>query len=74
MSIEDKVNLKEKTPQEESGSEAKKQRMALPEAPASEWPECWVMPDGECEDQKKPNKKEPNEQVGVEALKELGIR
>ncbi len=39
----------------------------------SEWPEAWLMPKGECADQKAPNKLDPNVPVTVEELKALGI-
>jgi len=39
----------------------------------NEWPEAWLMPDGDCEDQKKLNKLEPNVPVTVQELKDLGI-
>jgi len=44
----------------------------LPQAPDSEWPEAWYMSE-DLEDQKKPNKKNPNEPLSVEALRRLGI-
>ena len=43
------------------------------EAPNSEWPEAWLMAE-EVDDQKKPNKMEPNVPFDVDALRELGIR
>lgn len=43
------------------------------QSPASDWPEAWIMPDGDCKDQKKMNKKEPNVPVTVEELKDIGI-
>jgi hypothetical protein len=43
------------------------------QAPASEWPEAWIMPEGDCENQKAPNKMEPNVPVTVEELQDLGI-
>ena len=43
------------------------------QAPDSEWPEAWLMPTGECTDQKSPNKLDPNVPVTVEELKALGI-
>ena len=46
---------------------------AMEQAPASEWPEAWLMPEGECADQKAPNKLDPNVPVTVEELKALGI-
>lgn len=46
----------------------------LEESPASDWPEAWLMlPDGEYEDQKALNKKEPHVPVTVEQLKDIGI-
>jgi len=52
--------------------EAKKQKASLPESPDEEWPECWIMTDT-CENQKEENRKEPNEPVSVDTLRELGI-
>lgn len=46
---------------------------AMEQAPDSEWPEAWLMPKGECADQKAPNKLDPNVPVTVEELKALGI-
>jgi len=43
------------------------------QSPAGDWPEAWIMPDGDCEDQKKPNKREPNVPVSVKELQDLGI-
>ena len=43
------------------------------QAPDSEWPEAWLMPEGECANQKAPNKLDPNVPVKVEELKALGI-
>ena len=43
-------------------------------APDTEWPEAWLMPTGECMDQKAPNKLEPNVSVSAEELKEIGIK
>lgn len=65
-----------KKPVEDSTIDAtktKKQKTMLPESPDNEWPECWVMPDGECPDQKAENRKEPNEPVSVDFLRKLGI-
>lgn len=45
----------------------------MEQAPDSEWPEAWLMPDGDCKDQKASNKKDPNVPVTVEELKDLGI-
>ncbi|KAL3798697.1 hypothetical protein HJC23_004448 [Cyclotella cryptica] len=45
----------------------------LEQAPDTEWPEAWLMPDGECSDQKGLNQREPNVAVTVEELKDLGI-
>lgn len=46
---------------------------SLPEAPDNEWPEAWYMPEGECENQKALNKKEPNEPADIAALRKIGI-
>ena len=60
----------------------KKQKMeaageAYPVAPDSEWPEAWIMPnvdeEDESFDQCKPNRCEPNEPVSVQDLKSIGI-
>lgn len=53
---------------------AKQPKTMLPQAPPSDWPEAWLMPDGECENQKAPNRCEPNVAVGVEELQGLGIK
>jgi hypothetical protein len=45
----------------------------MEQAPDSEWPEAWLMPQGECVDQKAPNKLDPNVPVTVEEMKALGI-
>jgi 1,2-dihydroxy-3-keto-5-methylthiopentene dioxygenase len=44
----------------------------MPQAPESEWPEAWIMPNA-VEDQKALNKLEPNEPVTPEMMKELGV-
>mmetsp|Transcript_32717 Transcript_32717/g.55676 ORF Transcript_32717/g.55676 Transcript_32717/m.55676 type:complete len:234 (+) Transcript_32717:135-836(+) len=61
------------TKAEEEPATKKVKTGKMEQAPASEWPEAWVMPDGECEDQKAPNKQEPNVPVTVEQLQDLGI-
>lgn len=48
-------------------------RKMLPESPPTEWPSAWLMPDGDCENQKAENRCDPNVDVSVEELKELGI-
>ena len=53
-------------------ADTKKQKMSVPEAPESEWPEFWYMPD-EVSEQCKPNKLEPNMPVSTTELKKLGI-
>lgn len=45
----------------------------MEQAPASEWPEAWIMPDGECKDQKAPNRLEPNVPVTAEQMQDIGI-
>ena len=74
--VDTKQEQDKKKPSEDilEGSKEKKQKTTMEEAPENEWPECWVMPDGECPDQKAANKKEPNEAVSVEFLRKLGIR
>jgi len=57
-----------------SEPEMKKAKKELEEAPDDEWPDCWVMPDGECAYQKEENRKEPNESVDVAFLRKLGIK
>lgn len=42
------------------------------EAPDSEWPEAWLIPDS-IDDQKKPNKMEPNVPVQAADLRDIGI-
>lgn len=51
----------------------KKAKTVLSMAPDEEWPEAWIMPDGDCKDQKAPNKKEPNEPIDAVGLRKLGI-
>jgi len=53
--------------------EAKKAKMALPQAPDEEWPEAWLMTEGECKDQFAPNRQEPNVPVSVNDLRDIGI-
>ena len=45
----------------------------MEQSAVNEWPEAWLMPEGDCADQKKLNKLEPNVPVTVEQLKDLGI-
>lgn len=45
----------------------------MEQSPASEWPEAWLMPAGECENQKAPNRRSPNVPVPPDELKKLGI-
>uniref|UniRef100_A0A7S2IBX5 Acireductone dioxygenase n=1 Tax=Helicotheca tamesis TaxID=374047 RepID=A0A7S2IBX5_9STRA len=52
-------------------SEEEKEKMD--QAPDNEWPDAWIMTDGECKDQKAENRKEPNEVVDAAALRKLGI-
>lgn len=52
---------------------SKKIKGTMEQAPASEWPSAWLMPDGDCADQKKLNQREPNVPVTVEQLQDLGI-
>lgn len=52
----------------------KQPKTMLPQAPVNEWPEAWLMPDGECKDQKALNQCEPNVIVGADELKALGIK
>ena len=53
---------------------SKKIKTTMEQAPDTEWPEAWLMPTGECKDQKAPNKLEPNVSVSAEELKEIGIK
>ncbi len=53
---------------------SKKIKTTMEQAPDTEWPEAWLMPAGECKDQKAPNKLEPNVSVSAEELKEIGIK
>mmetsp|Transcript_1825 Transcript_1825/g.2624 ORF Transcript_1825/g.2624 Transcript_1825/m.2624 type:complete len:225 (+) Transcript_1825:82-756(+) len=43
-----------------------------PESPDTDWPDAWLMPN-EVEDQKAPNKLEPNVPVKVQDLRDIGI-
>ena len=53
---------------------SKKIKTTMEQALDTEWPEAWLMPTGECMDQKAPNKLEPNVSVSAEELKEIGIK
>mmetsp|Transcript_2599 Transcript_2599/g.7104 ORF Transcript_2599/g.7104 Transcript_2599/m.7104 type:complete len:230 (-) Transcript_2599:168-857(-) len=53
--------------------ETKKQKMSIEQSPDADWPEAWIMVDGEVEDQKAENRLEPNQPATVEMLRELGI-
>ena len=65
---------KELSKEESAKTETKDKETSepTPEAPDSEWPEAWIMPD-EVEDQKALNKMEPNQPVTPEAMRKLGI-
>jgi 1,2-dihydroxy-3-keto-5-methylthiopentene dioxygenase len=56
----------------EEPAQKKMKKESVPQAPDSEWPEAWVMPD-EVEDQKALNKLEPNVPVTPEQMRDLGI-
>mmetsp|Transcript_13987 Transcript_13987/g.20993 ORF Transcript_13987/g.20993 Transcript_13987/m.20993 type:complete len:229 (-) Transcript_13987:152-838(-) len=51
----------------------KKQKTMVEQSPDSEWPAAWLMPDGDCENQKAKNMREPNVPVTVAELKDIGI-
>ena len=51
----------------------KKQKTMVEQAPDSEWPAAWLMPEGDCEHQKAKNMREPNVPVTVAELKDIGI-
>lgn len=51
----------------------KKPKNMMEQAPEEEWPEAWLMPEGECKDQKAANKREPNVPVSAADMKKLGI-
>ena len=51
----------------------KKQKTMVEQAPDSEWPAAWLMPEGDCENQKAKNMREPNVPVTVAELKDIGI-
>lgn len=61
------------TKDEEPPPSKKVKSGTMEQAPDSEWPEAWLMPNGEIEDQKAPNKLEPNVPVTAEELREIGI-
>ena len=48
--------------------------MSYPEAPDEEWPEAWMLTEGEITDQKAENRKSPNVPVSVDKLHSLGIK
>ena len=69
-------NMAEETKQTEeddSSSRTKKQKTMVEQSPDSEWPAAWLMPEGDCGNQKAKNMKEPNVPVTVAELKEIGI-
>eukprot|EP00584_Thalassiosira_punctigera_P010557 CAMPEP_0172532156 /NCGR_PEP_ID=MMETSP1067-20121228/5310_1 /TAXON_ID=265564 ORGANISM="Thalassiosira punctigera, Strain Tpunct2005C2" /NCGR_SAMPLE_ID=MMETSP1067 /ASSEMBLY_ACC=CAM_ASM_000444 /LENGTH=232 /DNA_ID=CAMNT_0013316633 /DNA_START=29 /DNA_END=727 /DNA_ORIENTATION=- len=70
---EESAAAKEPTKREEEPPTKKVKSGTMEQAPAGEWPEAWVMPEGECEDQKALNKQDPNVPVTVEELKDIGI-
>lgn len=51
----------------------KKAKMALAQAPDEEWPEAWMMTEGEIKDQRHFNRQDPNVPVTAEQMRELGI-
>jgi hypothetical protein len=53
--------------------DTKKQKMEYPMAPDEDWPEAWIMPEGEVEDQCKENRISPNVAYSAEDMKKLGI-
>ena len=53
--------------------EAKKQKTIMEVSPDNEWPEAWMMAEGETEDQKKENRQEPNVKVTAADMKALGV-
>ena len=61
------------TTEEPTPTANKKAKMALPQSPEEEWPESWMMTEGEIKDQRHLNRQEPNVPVSVAQLKELGI-
>lgn len=61
-----------KAKMEETKIETKAATAVANEAPDNEWPEAWLMAE-EVDDQKKPNKMEPNVPYDAAALREIGI-
>lgn len=59
-------------PKTEAQPDTKKQKMSVAEAPDSEWPEAWLLPD-DVKDQCALNKLEPNVAADVQGLRKLGI-
>jgi hypothetical protein len=57
----------------EEAPDTKKQKMEYPMAPDEDWPEAWLMPAGEVEDQCKENRMEPNVAFTAQDMKKLGI-
>ena len=68
-----KKEYKTKTMSEEAADISKKQKVSIPQSPDEEWPEAWVMVEGEIDDQKKENRQEPNAKVTAEGMRKLGI-
>lgn len=71
MSTEDPKAIPTST-EAKAEPEAKKSKMALPQAPPEEWPEAWLIPD-EIKDQYATNKLDPNVPVSVEDMQKIGI-
>jgi 1,2-dihydroxy-3-keto-5-methylthiopentene dioxygenase len=68
-------NKEDTRPTDEETKEPETKKMKtepLAQAPDSEWPEAWMMPD-EVEDQKANNKLEPNVPVTSAQMRDLGI-
>ena len=73
---DDEAKAKNEAPAEEEEEQPPTKKVKqgkMEQAPDSEWPKAWVMPDGECKDQKAHNKQDPNVPVTVEELKDIGI-
>lgn len=62
----------EQAPKQRS-SDNKKPKMSLPEAPDSDWPEAWMMIQGDVDDPKAENRLAPNVPISVAQLQNLGI-
>lgn len=71
--VDNEVTTNPPKSKEEEDRPSKQAKTMVEQSPDSEWPDAWLMPDGDCANQKAANKQEPNVPVTVKELKDLGI-